>query len=137
MENNIRRVEYFYTTVEDQPGEAYKTLSWLAELGINLLAFTAVPAGIMRTQLCLFPEDPAKLINEAKKARLNLEGPHLALMVQGDDRLGALAEVHEKLYQAHVNVSASSGISDGKCCYTYIIYVRPEEYEKAAQALEI
>ena len=42
MAYRIRRVEYYYTTVEDQPGEAYKLLSRLASLGVNLLAFTAV-----------------------------------------------------------------------------------------------
>ena len=44
MPYRIRRVEYYYTTVEDQPGEAYKLLSRLASLGVNLLAFTAVEA---------------------------------------------------------------------------------------------
>jgi len=44
MSLTIRRVEYFYTTVKDQPGEAYNLLSWLAELGVNLLAWET-PAG--------------------------------------------------------------------------------------------
>lgn len=43
MACSARRVEYFYTTVSDQPGEAYKLLQALADLEINLLAFTAVP----------------------------------------------------------------------------------------------
>jgi hypothetical protein len=41
----VRRVDYFSTTVKDQPGEAYQLLTTLADLGINLLAFTAVPIG--------------------------------------------------------------------------------------------
>ena len=45
MSYRIRRVEYYHATVVDQPGEAYKVLSTLADLGVNLLAFTAVPAG--------------------------------------------------------------------------------------------
>jgi prephenate dehydratase len=49
MAFNIRRVDYFYTTVKDEPGEAYKVLSMLANLGINLLAVTAVPFGPMNT----------------------------------------------------------------------------------------
>ena len=72
MASRIRRVEYFYTTVRDQPGEAYKLLHLLAELGINQLAFTAVPTGPMRTQLAVFPEQPSKLISEAERAKLNL-----------------------------------------------------------------
>ena len=51
MAYRIRRVEYFTTTVHDQPGEAYKLLSQLADLGLNLVAFTAVPVGPLHAQL--------------------------------------------------------------------------------------
>lgn len=137
MAFKIRRVQYFYTTVQDQPGEGYKLLSLLADLGINLLAFTAIPVGPLRTQLTLFPEDTGKMESEAKRSRLVLDGPHGALLVQGDDELGALATVHERLYEANVNVYASSAVTDGKGNYGYILYVRPEEYERAATALEV
>ena len=59
-----------------------------------------------------FPEDPAKLVDSAKRAGLVLDGPHRALLVQGDDELGALTRVHAKLGQAQVNVYASSGVTD-------------------------
>ncbi len=137
MAFGIRRVEYFYTTVRDQPGEGYKLLSQLANLGINLLAFTAVPVGPMHTQLAIFPEDARKLADVAKKAGLAMDGPHPALLVQGDDELGALAGIHMKLYQASVNVYASSGVTDGRGGYGYVIYVRPEEYERAVAALGV
>lgn len=137
MAYRIRRVQYFYTTVRDEPGEAYKLLTQLARLGVNLLAFTAVPVGPMRTQLTLFPEDSRKLEDTVKKAGFDLDGPHRALLVQGDDELGALAQVHERLYQANVNVYASTGVADGKGSYGYVVYVRPEEFERAASALEV
>lgn len=137
MAFTIRRVDYFYAWVEDQPGEAYRLLSLLADVGVNLLAFTAIPVGPMRTQLTIFPEETPKMSDAAGKAGVALDGPHRALLVQGDDRLGVLAEVHAKLFQAGVNVSASSGVTDGRGCYGYIIYIRPEQFEKAAAALEV
>jgi len=137
MAYRIRRAEYFHTTVVDQPGEAYKVLSALAGLGVNLLAFTAVPVGPDTTQLTLFPEDSSRLKSEAKKASMALDGPHRALLVQGDDELGALAAVHERVYKAGVNVYASSAVTDGYGKYGYLIYVRPEDYERAARALEV
>lgn len=137
MPFKIRRVDYFYTTVEDEPGEAYKLLSALAELGVNLLAFNGVPSGPMRTQLTLFPDDTHKMVDAAQKAGFHLEGPQRALLAQGDDELGALARVHAQLYQADVNVYASSGVSDGRGSYGYVIYVRPDEFEKAAEALKL
>jgi hypothetical protein len=137
MAFTIRRVEYFYVTVEDRPGEAYKLLSQLASLGINLLAFTGIPMGPAHTQLSLFPDDPLMMREVAKKARLVLEGPHPALLVQGDDELGALAGIHEKLYEANVNVYVSTGVADGRGGYSYLLFLRPEEYERAAAALEV
>lgn len=133
----IRRANYFYTTVKDEPGEAYKMLSRLAGVGINLLAFTGVPIGPLHTQLTIFPEDAARMSDEAKKAGIRLDGPYSALLVQGDDELGALAGIHEKLFEANVNVYASSGVTDGKGSFGYVLYIRPEEFEKAARALEI
>lgn len=137
MAFKIRRVDYFYTTVKDQPGEAYKLLSLLASMRVSLLAFTAVPFGPMNTQLTIFPEDAGKLRSEAQKSGLKLEGPQAALLVQGDDELGALAEVHMKLYDADVNVFASSGVADGKGSYGYVIYVKPDDYERAVAALKV
>ena len=137
MAFQIRKVDYFYTAIEDRPGEAYKMLSQLAGLGINLLAMTAVPMGPMRTQLTLFPGDTLRMASEAKKAGVPLDGPHPALLVQGDDELGALVGVHEKLYQAKVNVAAATGVTDGKGCYGYVLYFRPDEFERAVVALEV
>jgi hypothetical protein len=137
MPVKVRRIDYFYARVEDVPGEAYKMLSMLADLGLNLLAFTAVPVGPEQTQLTLFPEDTGKMASEARKAKLQLDGPHRALLVQGDDELGALAGIHARLYEASVNVFASSGVTDGRGSFGYILYVRPEDYERAAAALSV
>ena len=68
---------------------------------------------------------------------MSLDGPYSALLVQGDDKLGALAEIHESLYRASVNVYASSGVTDGRGTFGYVIYVRPEDFERAAGALGI
>ena len=66
MAYTIRRVEYFHATIVDQPGEAYKVLSALEGLGVDLLAFTAVPIGPDRTQITLFPSEPPRMASEAQ-----------------------------------------------------------------------
>lgn len=137
MAFKIRRVDYFYTTVRDQPGEGYRLFSQLADMGINLLALTAVPIGPLHTQLTIFPEDTRMLTAAAAKAGLTLDGPYPALLVQGDDKLGALESIHEKLYAENVNVYASSGVTDGRGSYGYLLYVRPDKYETAAKALGV
>lgn len=137
MAYDIRRVDYYYTTVEDRPGEAYKLLDGLARQGINLLAFTAVPIGPTRTQMALFPEQGSKLESVANRAGMTLDGPQSALLVQGDDRMGALAEIHAKLMRARVNVYASTAVTDGEGCFGYLVYVRADEIDRAASALEV
>lgn len=137
MPFTIQRVEYYFTTVKDQPGEAYKILNMLAGMGVNQLAFSAIPVGPNTTQLAIFPEDPAKFTSEARLAGMILDGPHHALLVQGDDELGLLAGIHQRLYEADINVYASSGVTDGRGSYGYLIYVKEEDFERAAATLKL
>ncbi|MCP3902221.1 MAG: hypothetical protein GY715_01185 [Planctomycetes bacterium] len=137
MAFKIRRMDYFYATVTDEPGEAYELLTRLAEMGISLAAFTAVPFGPTHTQLTLFPENVDRMRDAAKNAGLAIDGPHPAILVQGDDELGALASVHARLAQAGVNVFASNGVTDGKGSYGYVLYIRPEKIDHALAALDI
>jgi hypothetical protein len=137
MPTTIRRVDYYYATVENQPGEGYELLGQLAQVGINLLAFTAVPMGPTRTQLALFPEDGARMAEAARKAGIGLDGPHRAVLVQDDDKLGALAGIHAKLNESNVHVYASSCVTDGRGSFGYILYIRPDDYERAVQALRV
>ena len=135
--NTIRRVDYFYVSVKDEPGQALQVLQQMADLGVNLLAFAAAPTGPDTTMLTLFPEDSHKLQTVAKRAGMNLIGPHGAFLVRGSEGLGALVGVHETLYKANVNVYSSTAVTDGHSCFGYLIYVRPDEYDRAAEALEI
>lgn len=137
MAHEIRRVAYFYVQVRDEPGEGYQLLTRLAQLGINLVAFTAVPTGPATTQLTLFPEDEARLAAEGKRAGLDLDGPHPALLVQGNDVVGALVELHQKLFDAGVNVFSSTAVASGAGRYGYLLYLRPRDMDRAASALRI
>ena len=136
MALDIKKIEYYNITVEGQVGEGSKLLSVFADVGVNLLAFKAVPVGPRRTQFTLFPDDGSKMNDGAKKAGLNLEGPHSALLIQGDDESGALADIYEKLSQADINVYESSGIAGINRGYGVILYLKQEDCERAVAALE-
>jgi hypothetical protein len=137
MAATIRGVDYFYMTVKDRPGEAYRLLSRLAAAEVNLMAFSATPIGPEVTQLMLFPERSEPLARFAEAAGLLLTGPDRAFLIQGDDHLGALVDIHRKLLDAQINVYASSGVTDGKGGYGYVIYVKRDAYESAASILGI
>jgi hypothetical protein len=136
MAFTIRRVEYYYANVRDELGAAYRLLSQLAELGVDLLAFTAVPSGPALAQFTLVPTDTGKLLAQASMAGLPLDGPYHAFLVQGDDELGALANVHEQLVKAGVDIFASSGVSDGRGAFGYLVYVREDQFDRATAALK-
>jgi len=136
MAFQIRPVEYFNVSVKDRRGAAYELLTLLAGQGVDLLAFAAVSCGEEQTQLSVFPDDAQKLVSVARKSGLEFDGPHRALLVRGDDEIGALAGIHERLGAADVHVFSSIGIADGEGGYGYVVYVRPEEFDRAVAALE-
>lgn len=135
MSHTVRPVDYFHATVHDLEGEAFKVLSSLAEAGVNLLAFSASPVGPTAAHMVLFPEDAAALVAYAARTGMVLSGPERALMVQGDDKLGALAALHRQLADARINVFASHAVTGGESRYGYVIHVRANDFDTAARAL--
>lgn len=135
MALQVRQVQYFYANVRGEPDEAFAVLTHLAGQGVNLLALTCVPMGPESTQFTLFPQDPAKLAETARAAGLSLEGPHHALLVQGDDEVGAVAKVHSRLHKAGVEVYASNAVTDGRGYFGYVLYLRAGDADRARAAL--
>ncbi len=43
--------------------------------------------------------------------------------------------IHMRLFEANVNVSAATGVVDGVGSFGYVIYVRADDYERAAKTL--
>lgn len=133
MANTIRLVEYFYLTASDKPGEAVRALNILKEAGVNLLAFSGFPEG-RRAQLDFIPADPAAFRQAAKQAKWKVVGPKRGFLVQGDDRVGAIADLLEPLAAAAINVTAIDAVSvDGR--YGAILWVAPKDIKKAAALL--
>lgn len=137
MSANIYSVDYFYSTVEDAPGQGCKFLEMLAQEDVNLLAFNAFPVGRDRTQLVIYPLNSTWLGDLARHQGLHLVGPHHAFMVHGDDELGAMVNIHQKLCDAEINVSSSNGMSDGRGGYRYIMHVHPDDFERSLKVLGV
>ncbi len=134
MADKIRRVDYYYVEVPDQPGEGARTLAKLKEAGVNLLCFTAFPTGPNKAQLDFVPENADAFVKAAKAAGLTLSPKKQALFIQGPDRVGAAAETHKKLADAKVNVRAAHACSS-EHGFGMILWVKPENFEAAAKAL--
>lgn len=136
MALSVRIMQYFYTKVEDQPANAYDLLAKLASEEINLLAFSAVPFGAKQFEFTVFPNRSDSFVRLAKKLGWTLRGPQYACLIQGDDHLGALAEIQKALVEAGVSIYASSGVTDGNGHFGYVIYFRDGDQVAASKALE-
>ena len=95
-----------------------------------------MPVGPTDTQFTLLPESTNKLIKAAEHPGLTLVGPHPAILIQGDDQLGALVDIHRKLADARINVYATNRVTDGDGHYGYVVHVRPDDFENAANLLD-
>jgi hypothetical protein len=133
MADTIRLVEYFYMMAPNKPGEGARVLSALKEAGINLLAFSGFPQG-RRSQLDFVPADPGAFRQAAKLAKWKVVGPKRGFLVYGDDRVGAGAELLERLGAAKINITAIDAVSaEGR--YGAIFWVSPRDVRKAAALL--
>ena len=135
MAIRARYVQYYRTEVEDRAGQAYELLSHFASHDVNLLAIDTVPVGPTHAQFTLYPAKTDKLIQAAEHLGLVLLGPNTAILIQGDDHLSALLDVHRKLADAGINVYAAQGVSSGEGRYGYVIHVRHDDVARTADIL--
>jgi hypothetical protein len=137
MALDILQVEYYNITVEDQITNASKLLSAIAGAGVDFHAFKAIPVKSNRTQFTLFAKDSAKLTDGTKKSGLELDGPYSALLIKGDEKSGALADIYKKLSQAGIQVNEACGIADINAGYGVILYLTQEDCDKAMTVLKM
>ena len=137
MADTVRGVEYYCVTVPDAPGEGERILSALKERGVNLLAYLGFPLGGGQSQIDLVPENPESLKEAAHQAGVTLSEAKRAFLIQGDDRVGAVADTTAKLAEANINVTAAAATGAGSGRYGMILWVAPADYERAAGALGV
>src|SRR5271165_2037364 len=133
MSDRVRKVDYFYVKVPNSAGQAAKVLSGLAAQGVNLLAFSGFPSG-GKGQLDLVPEDTARLKAAAKKLKLKLSKKKTGFLLQGSDRVGAIAKTLGTLAKAKINLTAMDAVAGGGH-FAAIFWVKPKKVAKAAKLL--
>ncbi|MEX2156800.1 MAG: hypothetical protein WD773_08170 [Gemmatimonadales bacterium] len=133
MAETIRKVDYYYITTPDKPGEGARVLSTLRDAGVNLLAVHAFPSA-RRTQIDVVPADAVAFLTAAKAAGLKVSKPKTVFLVEGDDRVGAVANLLARLGAAGINATATTGIRTGTGRYGAMLWVKPRDVKKAADA---
>ncbi|MBI4611567.1 MAG: hypothetical protein HY726_21465 [Candidatus Rokubacteria bacterium] len=136
MAETVSLVDYFYIETPDKPGEAARVLNQLKAAGVNLLAFSGFPKG-KRSQLDFVPADSSGFRAVAKAAKWKLKGPKKGFLIQGDDRVGALADLLQRLADARINITATDAVCGGAARYGVILWVKPRDIKRAAKVFGI
>jgi hypothetical protein len=133
MADTVRQVEYFYMQVPDKAGEGVRILQTLKSAGVNLIAFSGFPEG-RRAQLDFIPADAAAFKGAAKANKWKVVGPKRGFLIQGEDHVGAVAEIVAALADAAINVVALDAIcANGR--YGALCWVAQRDVKKAAHVL--
>ena len=135
MASNARIADYFYIEVPERAGEGARVFGQLRDAGVNLLAVSGFPSG-RRAQIDLVPENPAAFRAAAKQAGWKTKGPKRVFLIEGEDRMGVMAEVMERLAAARINVIASQAVGAGAGRFGAILWVAPRDVKRAAKALD-
>jgi hypothetical protein len=136
MAVKCRFVDYYAIQLADRPGTGAQALRALGSARVALEAVHAFPSG-RGVQMDLVPTRGAALVRAARKAKLRLSRRKRALLIEGDDRTGALAGVLEKIAAARVNITAVTGVRAGRGRFGAILWVKPRNLRRAARALGV
>ena len=137
MPDEIKRVDYYYASLPDKPGEGARILGSLRDAGVNLIGISAFPHGARRSQLDLIPEDGAACVKAARAAGLKLSARKSGFLIQGEDRPGAVAGIVQRLAEAKINVTSVQVFCAGSGRYGGLLWVKAPDLRKAAKALGI
>src|SRR5437867_939123 len=135
MADKTRRVDYFKVEVSDQPGAAAPVLQKLKDAKVNLLAFVAFPIGNGKSQLDFVPENADAFTKAFKGAGLTVSERKQAVFIQGQDRVGAVTDIHARLAEAKINVRAASACAASAGSFGMIVWVPQEKLDAAVKAL--
>lgn len=131
----IRKASYYSMKVPQRPGAGAQLLGQLKAAKVNLLAFTGFPAG-GGAQVDFIPQDNAKFMKAARKAKLKLSSRKTVFLAQGEDRVGALTQALGKLAKAKINLVSLQAVTAGKRRYGAMFWVRPKDVARASRVLK-
>ena len=137
MTDKVRKIPYYCVEVPHTAGQGTKLLSALKEAGVNLLAFSGFPSVGGKAQLDFVPENTDAFVKVMKAQDVKLSEKKNALLIQGDDRAGAVVDVLGKLAAQNISVTAGQAVSAGEKRWGMILWVSPADYAKASKALGV
>jgi hypothetical protein len=135
MKLNIRKVKYYTTIIKNVSGSEGALLRIFSRSGVNYLAFHSEALDSERIRFSIFPTEIELLVDVARNESIELDGPHTAIHIEGDDATGACADVFELLGKANISTQRAFGIADIKKAYGIVVSVDEKNCDKAIELL--
>ncbi len=137
MAEEITKFDYHYVVIDNDGSRTAEIVSALSQAGINLLAFSEFPVSASKSQLDLIAENADSLEHAVRDLGLQLSARKSGFLVRGGDRPSAAAIALVRLAGAHIAVTSVQSISAGAGRFGALIWVKPEDVARAAQALQV
>ena len=134
MATQVKKVSYCALMVPHRAGQGANVLEALSSAGVNFLAYSGFPEK-GKAQLDLVPEKMSQLKGVARREGWKLGKTKKAFVIQGDDRVGTVQRLSQKLADQKINIVSAQAIAAGKGRFGMILWVRPKDYGKAARVL--
>ena len=132
---SIRKASYYSMKLPQRPGAGAQLLAQLKAAKVNLLAFTGFPAS-GGAQVDFIPQDNARFMKAARKAKLKLSARKTVFLMQGNDKVGALTQALGKLAKARINLVSLQAVAAGKRRFGAMFWVKAKDVAKASRALK-
>ena len=137
MAFTIRPVEYYYANVRDELGAA-------ASRAVRARRARREPARVHRRAERAEPRPAHALPGRPAEALRRGAAPPASCSTGRTTRCSSRATtssarsrgVHERLADAGVDIFASTGVTDGRGSFGYVVYVREDQFEQAQRAFE-
>jgi hypothetical protein len=135
MADRVKKVSYCYVKVPNRAAQGEAALRELREGGVDLLAYSGFPIGKGKAQLDFVPNDMAAFRRVARKNGWRVSKVKKGFLVTGNDQIGAAYRHVRKLADARINITAADAVAAGKGRYGMILWVKPNNYARAARIL--
>jgi prephenate dehydratase len=115
----VNRVKSFVIDAENKPGVLAQYLKGLRDGGVNLRGLWGFATMGGNAKIHCIPEDEGKFLAACKKMGREPR-TRTSFQVSGEDRVGALCELLDKIAAANINFNALDAISAGNGFGAYI-----------------
>jgi hypothetical protein len=128
-------LNYYSVVIPNKAGEGAKVLNALKEAGVNLISFWGYPIKGKKAVLDIAPADAKGCAKTLKKCGLAASPKKVAFFIDGEDHVGAVAEILDKLAAAGINVHAVQALCAGAGRFGSLVQVAEADEKKAKKVL--